>query len=86
MVLYQRINIEFYHVTCGYISLFTLSIVNGNQHQSEVFYLASIPTCVGGLLVDSQRLIFHIADPTIDVLPVFSADTITLLFIQVRFL
>ena len=39
------------------------------KFQSGIFYLVTSQTFVGGLIVDSLRLKFHIADPTSEDLP-----------------
>ena len=56
--------VSLYHVICSYIAIVQLEGINGNRRQSSVFYLAPSLICGEGLLVNSRRSIFHIADPT----------------------
>ena len=55
--------VSLYHVICSYIAIVQLEGINGNRRQSSVFYLAPSLICGEGLLVNSRRSIFHIADP-----------------------
>ena len=57
--------ITFCHVICSYFGRFLLQGVNRNWRQSAFYYLAPSLICEGCQLVNSQRSIFHIADPTI---------------------
>ena len=49
---------------CSYFVRFLVEGVGRNWCQSSVFYLASSQTCGRGLLVNSQKLIFYIGNPT----------------------
>ena len=54
-----------YHVTCRYLDRFLLQVVDRNWRQACFFYLAPGLICEGYWQVNSQRSIFHIADPNI---------------------
>ena len=56
--------ITFYHVMCNNFSGFVLQEGNGNRRQSSVFYLTASLICGGYLLVNYQKSIFHIGNPT----------------------
>ena len=51
---------------CSYFDGFLLQGVDENRRQSSVFYLVPSLKCGVGLLANSQRSIFRIADPTLD--------------------
>ena len=53
-----------FHVICNHISRFTREDVFEKSCQSGIFYSVPSLTFVGGLIVDSQRSKFHVADPT----------------------
>ena len=55
--------ITFYHVTCSNFSGFVLQGVDGNRHQSSVFYLTASLICGGCLLVNYQKSIFSCGNP-----------------------
>ena len=54
----------FCHITCRYLDRFLLQGVDRNRHQTSLFYLALGLICEGYWQVNSQRLIFCIADPS----------------------
>ena len=54
----------FCHMTCRYFDRFLLQEVDGNLRQTSFFYLALGLICEGYWQVNSQRLIFRIADPS----------------------
>ena len=49
---------------CSYFIRFLVEGVGRNWYQSSVLYLASSPTCGRGLLVNSQKSIFYIGNPS----------------------
>ena len=52
-------------MTCSNFSGFMLQGVDGNWRQSSVFYLTASLISGGCLLVNYQKSIFHIGNPTI---------------------
>ena len=55
--------VAFCYVTCRYFNRFLLQGVDRNWRQACLFYLAPGLICKGYWQVNSQRLIFRIADP-----------------------
>ena len=58
--------VAFCHVTCRYFDRFLLQGVDKNWRQACFIYLAPGLICEVYWQVNSRRLIFRIADPTID--------------------